>query len=292
MIRGVLSRLSVWHQSESLRRIGLATAGAAFLVGLYLSLTTVSVEPDKLNWRYLAALVLLGAPLTLALNTWVFWLSAKAVGDGYSYGAALRWTVLSSAANFLPMPGGPLVRVAALKASGGGYGRAVFITTAAALFWLAVALFVAGVGLAEYSGRSGYLLISLSGAGACVAAVVATRMATKSLAVVYWLAVIAAFTHAVSTLRFWLAFQGIGLSLSAGTAAVVAASGTAGAVVGFVPGGLGLNEGLAALLAELSGISAALGFLAAVLNRLANYAVRGPLALILIWHERRPREVT
>lgn len=268
------------------RQIGLLLAGVLFIGGLYLSLTTISLDDVYIRWGYVATLVLLGASGTLVLNTLVFWLSARSVGDGCGFFDSLRLIILSSAANFLPIPGGAIVRVAALRGSGSSYRGAISITASAAMLWLSLALIVAGVGLAQYSSQSIYFILSFAGLIVGVAASMVARSVTRAWLTVLQLILVSLATHLVATFRFWLAFGSIGLLLPIMDSAVIAASGTAGAVVGIVPGGLGVNEAMAALLSELMGNSGALGFIAATINRLANYALRGPLALIFIWKSR------
>lgn len=286
-----LGAIRTFIRTEKARRIGFLTAAVAFISGLYLSLQSASFEDVRLMWGYLLFLVLVGAPTSLALNGWIFWVSTRAVGGHCSYCAALRLTILSSAANALPLPGGAIVRVAALKEFGAQYGAAMYITAAAALYWLAVALVVAGLGLQHYSGNTAYLMLGLAGLVMAMIAASITWLVSKSFSTILWLGALSILTHAAASVRFWLAFYAINVPLAVIAATVVAASGTAGAVIGFVPGGLGVNEAMAALLAQLAGISSALGFLAAVVNRLANYIVLSPLSVAFLL-QRGGRETT
>lgn len=268
-------------------RVGMLLAAATFISGLILSVRALASEPLSFNGICVLILILTGAPATLALNAQAFRLSARAVNCTYSFLEATRLTVLSSAANFLPLPGGVIVRISALRISGSAYRDAISITAYTAFFWLSIALVIAGVGLASIASNNGYYLLTLIGTALGAGAFMGASSVARSHSLAMNLLAISLATHLVATFRYWLAFSALGFGISIPESAIIAGSGTAGSVVAIMPGGLGINEATAALLTKLTGHAAASGFLAATLNRLANYAIRGPLAIALILKERR-----
>jgi hypothetical protein len=282
-ITALISRLTTSVRHPMAKRAGMLLAALFFIGGIYLSLTSSSFDEISVGWSYVIFLTFAGAPATLALNTMALKVSASAVAVQLSTLAAVRLTVLSSAANFLPIPGGAVIRVSALKMGGSTYQSAISITAYAAIFWVAIALTVAGIGLAGLTSSPTYLAIMTLGITLGVAAYIGASSVAGSQRTALRLVFIAFATHLVATLRFWLAFKALGISLSLAESAVIAASGTAGAMVAIIPGGFGINEAVAALLAQLTGQAAATGFLAATVNRLANYVIRGPLAIIFVW---------
>ena len=98
-----------------------ASVGAVFLTAFVLALREyghllLAVKPLPLG-------VLVGfvGPIAVLLNALEFkWMAAVADFD-VTWRRAVSVTVLSSAANLLPLPGGVAVRVAELKAAGAGY---------------------------------------------------------------------------------------------------------------------------------------------------------------------------
>lgn len=279
-------RVSEWVRRPIAYRLGMVLAGTIIISGLALSFKALSTEPFSLNVAFLLLLVLAGAPATLALNTQAFHLSARIVSCPYSFLDSMRVTVLSSAANFMPLPGGLIVRISALRISGSGYRDAIFITAYTAFLWLSIALIVAGTGLAFIAANVSYYLLSLLGATVGIGAFLGVSSVARDYGLAVSLLLISLATHLVAACRFWLAFSALGFGISWAESAIVAGSGTAGSVVAIVPGGLGINEAAAALLTNLTGHAAASGFLAATLNRLANYAIRGALAIAFIFKGR------
>lgn len=283
---GFVTRLSRWVRQPAVYRIGMAVAGTIFVTGLVLSTRALSAESLSFNGLFAVLLIFVGGPATLALNTQAFRLSARAVRCPYSFLDAMRVTVFSSAANFLPLPGGVIIRISALRISGSGYRDSISITAYAGVFWLSIALIAAGTGLAIMTANGNYYSLALLGATLGIGAFFGASSVARGHRLAVSLLSISLATHLVATFRFWLAFSALGFEVSLSETAIIAGSGTAGSVVAVVPGGLGINEAAAALLTNLTGHPAASGFLAATLNRLANYAIRGSLALVFILKAR------
>lgn len=268
--------------SKRVRMIVFVIALLGFAAGLWVSIYKVDFPDTQFNWVFFWLLAFFGVPLGITLNAVGFQISSSAVGRVSSLGGALRVTIVSSMANFLPVPAGPVIRATALYAHGATYSAAAKITAAVALYWVSVALIVAGAGLGYIVRHLGFLVLGLIGLTAGSLAVIMTRSVCGSSGIVFRFCGLAIVMHLTATLNIWLAFKMIGLDVNVVESTIVASSGTAGALVGIVPGGLGLNEGIAALIAGSIGIAASAGFVVVALNRVISYAVSLPFAIVLI----------
>ena len=140
--------------------LGLATFGLA--AGLYFS---VRSQPDllaRIDPRPLALVAGIGVPFIVVFNAIEFTLSAKLLGKRIPFFTAVETTVVGSAANMLPLPGGTMVRIAALKSAGSTYRHGTTVTLLIGLLWLSIAFIYAGYWI--------YRLGSQEIGGACCAA--------------------------------------------------------------------------------------------------------------------------
>ncbi|MES1942894.1 hypothetical protein PC39_02175 [Salinisphaera sp. PC39] len=264
-----------------MRRVGVLTALGAFCAGLALALRA---HPDLLTvldyraWLLVFPLV----PITLLANSAQFWLTARLIGVTVGLPRAVLVTVLSAAANMLPLPGGSLVRIAALKSHANTYGQTTLATIFIAGCWLGVTLTLAGLALAYLEFRPAAIVCVSSGLLAL--GVFAGLLLSHGAAASRWLVGLVAVQTGmvvVGAIRLWLCFEAVGMSVALPQATVLTLSNVIASLIGIAPAGLGITEALAAGLAAAIGISAASGFLAAVLNRISNLIVVGPTALLL-----------
>jgi len=268
-------------ESPRVRRVGVLLAAIVFFAGLGLALAArpeLFREVDLVAW----ALVLACVPLTVLANSCQFWLAARLLRVPMPPVRAMLVTLLSTAANMLPLPGGSVVRIAALKSTGNTYRQGTGVTVLVAGNWLGMTLILAGCALLALDLRgmgvgalaSGGLALAASGAG--------LRVAHNAGAA--WLLALAAAQSAMvatGTLRLWLCFRALGEPAAALEAVVLTLSNVVAAAVGVAPAGLGVAEVTAAGIATAIGIPAALAFLAAALDRISGLIVVGLLTVIL-----------
>ncbi len=256
----------------------LLFAIVALIAGCAISLHELDLRWSDVNWGPLLVIAAVVIPLSIiysALNMMLMGRAVK-VPIGMIYG--LRVSVFAQVAELLPIPGGAIVRTAALMRAGSSTGKSAEIVLAFSLLWIACGGTAAGLALAEV-GWSAQAFASICGLGVLIICVWLTVRFGVSLAVAATL--LRALGVALVAWRFALAFAVIGATLSwidAGAFAFAAILGTASSLI---PGGLGVSEGLAALIAKPGGVDPATAFLAAALSRLVGLAINMLLALAL-----------
>lgn len=272
-------------------RAALVLAAGVMIVTVVWLLHDGRLDPSAVVPLPLVLAALVGVPVTLATNAAEFWVSAWFVDRRVSAVFALRTTILATAANLLPLPGGPLVRVHALHRQGVAVTSASAATAAVGLSWLGLAGLVAAAG-ASHAGAAAWL-ITIFAAGGGVAVGLGLLLVSQVAVPGRRLSGAAALllTEAVSLFaaagRLWLVLLALGVEPSLPAVMVLAAAGVLATAVGIVPAGLGVREGLSALLATVVALPAATGFAVSLLDRLIGLVVAIPLALLL---SRRVRD--
>lgn len=261
----------------------LALAGGALVVGAVLawgSRPDVPTEPQL--WR-LALAVAVVVPAHVALNGAELLVMARIGRNRMPVGEAARVTVLSSAANLLPIPGAVLIRTRALQRLGATGRHALSVAVVVGLGWVATACAAAGVLL---------LVVDPTVAGAAfLAAGLTGLLATWLLLGRYparrphafaGLVAVELASTLVGGLRLHLAITGMGYHVDYPAAVALSLSGPLASLVGVFPGGLGLREGIAAAIAPLVGLAAAIALLATIVDRVFGAVVQGVLSLALL----------
>jgi uncharacterized membrane protein YbhN (UPF0104 family) len=258
----------------------LIAAAIFFFVGFSIS---IYLKPELVSNPQITPIVVLlafGIPFTIALNSAEIYLTGSLVGLRFGVAQSLRIAIISGAANMLPLPGGPLVRMAAMKSAGARYRDGGAATLAVAIIWVGVALPYAAFWLLPYSWPIAILLISFGLPALGVGCWFARKIAGS-----WWLAVVVVCLKLALTMldasRLYLCFWTLGASTTFAQASALSAAGVIGSTASIVPAGLGVREAISAGLATVVGLSAAAGFLAPALNRLLGLAVLIPTALIL-----------
>ncbi len=276
-----------WLNHPGLRRGALWLALGILVAGLVLS---VRAQPDALtalDWRPLAALLLLVIPVVKLLNVFEYMLSGRLLGKSIGLMEGLEVTTIGAAANMLPLPGSTLVRMAGLKAAGAGYGKGAAAVLLASLIWLAVASLYAGLWIASLGSATpaarwvGPAFVAVGALLLVLCLVVAMRLEggcrTLGLIAANRLVLVV-----IEALRFVLVLQAMGVAVSFAQASGLAVTGVLGSAVSIVPAGLGVRELVAAGLGPVVGISAAAGFLAAGIIRLLDLIFILALAGVLV----------
>ena len=250
---------------------------AALVVFLGVLAVAVRAVPDTdvdVRWPLLAAAALVGVPLTIALNGAEYAATGAVVGQPVAWLPALRVSVLSSAANLLPVPGAVLVRARALNQLGTPYRRAFVATAVVGIAWVGTTAVVAGVlvVLAGDDVAAGLALIGV-GVGGAVVAHVAIRRRGHGGDVTGRVVLVEVASVAVGGLRYWLVIEGLGFDADPVQAVALTVSAVVASAVGIFPGGLGLREVVAAALAPLVGLPAAVGLVAVAVDRLLGLPV-------------------
>lgn len=290
----VIHRLATIVEPKALssprwRRPILIIAAAGFALGILLSLRAQPDAFDNVAWLPLCLLAFAAVPATIALNALEFQLSARLIGHEIGFGSAVKTTIIGGVANMLPLPGGTIVRVAALKAAGATLGSGTSVTLFVALMWFGAAFAYSGLWLAILDQPAlGYALL-IVGVLILLACVLITRRLAGGSLVTYQLIAAKIGLVLIDAIRIHLCFEALDVASTFGQASVLTVASILGASVSIVPAGLGVREGASALIGPLVGLAAASAYLSSSLNRIVGLAVSGPVALALIAWKRPGR---
>lgn len=266
------------------RRAVLILAAFGFGLGIFLS---YRAQPDAftdLNFGPLIVLALFTIPATVLLNALEFRGSAQLIGHDIGLAQAAEITIVGSVANMLPIPGGTMVRIAALKAAGASLKRGTAATLLVSLLWISVSFIYSGVWLAVL-GLTGWFV--LGAAFICVGLVSLIICAalcfklSEDMTVVINLLSFKVGLVLLDATRLYLCFRVLGLDGTFAQSSVLTVSSVLGAAVSIVPAGLGIREGVAALLAPFVDLPAASAYVATSINRVVGLTVMAPVAFYL-----------
>ena len=275
----LVQQFRAWHQRPSVRG-GLRLLGLVVVVcGAIWSLATL-----ELNWRslspgllFLNLLVL--TPLNILIAAIALRVNARTLGCDIPNRRSIYTVATANVAELLPLPGGAVVRGAALVDAGAGIGDSTRIIILTSLLTLFMTLTLSLVALTLLADPAWVWLCMASGMGLAGVLVILNRHAAPR----YIVAIIAVRIAMLilTVLRVAVAFATLGLLISWTEAALYAVAPTLGAAVAIVPAGLGVNETVAAGLAALIGGSAATAFLAVALNRVLGLCAGAVMAVAL-----------
>jgi hypothetical protein len=263
----------------------LLVAVVVFVVASAVGLANLPTVETEVRWPVLLLLPLIGVPATVATNAWEYRVTAGLLGHTVPANDAARVSVLSTAANLLPIPGAVLVRSRALRQRGTGITSALSITTAIGVAWVGVSAVLAG-GLQLVAGEPGFGAIVLA-AGIVVSALSAL-MASRTRGVVLrrsdvaTVALVEVVAVLVAAARLQLALWGLGYAPGASQSLALGLASALGSAVGFLPAGLGVREVLAAGIGPLVGLPAAVSLVATAVDRVLGLVVLAGIALVLV----------
>jgi hypothetical protein len=274
------------------RRVQRAATLLATLIlaaGLAIAWRAHPVQLASLRAGPSVLLLGLALPCLLALNALDCVAASRALGRDMNLITALKVVVAGTAANFLPLPGGMVVRVASLRAAGSSYAAASGVILFQFATWLSLALLYSGAFAFALDRHAwGFVFAGVGIAILLPALSLAARFRLR-LPALGAIVILRCLMVAGEALRLYLTFAALGIVASFGQASVVSLSGILGSAVAIVPSGLGVAELVAAGLAGIFGIDPAAGFLVAAFSRLANLVVVIPVALLLTLFDGTPR---
>ena len=281
-----LARIARMRQPpQRVRGALLLVAGIAVAVGVVLSIRTLDIGWADLRLAPLLAALLLITPATILLNGAELKVMATIVARAdqrLGWRASLRATVVATAANLLPIPGGALVRIAAVRSVGVRTTSATAINLVGAGAWVAAGLLIAAVaGLTVAPWGAVGVAAGLGVAGVVVVLGMIHRLSDEGAT--WWstgaLFLVEGATAAVHGLRLWLVLLALGVEASIRQGLALGAGAPLAAAAGVFPSGLGLAEALTALIAPIVALPAAAGFAATALGRVVGLLGTAPLAL-------------
>ncbi|MCL2781242.1 MAG: flippase-like domain-containing protein [Actinomycetia bacterium] len=249
--------------------------GTALVLFVGVSVVSFRSLPKGLHLRlWLLPVLMLGTtPLTALANAAEYRVMGRMCGYHVTWMNSARLTVIATAANLLPLPGGIVIRMQALRQQGSNYGRAFVANLVAFVVWLGAGSLVIGL-LFVATDRNRLAGAALLVAGILCLALMALLLRKVAPEQTYQLlgsfVVVEAWTVAVSGLRLYLAFRLIGLSASPAQAVALTASMIIAAAVGIFPAGLGIRELIAGGIGAAVALSAGESVAATASDRIAS----------------------
>ncbi len=282
--RGVTILRHAERRSPRTDRVLLGTALVLFVGGTWLAWNNLpEVETSPRWWLVIpASLMAVGA---IAINGGEFQVSSRLLGAKVGFRAAFHVSVLSSAANVLPIPGAVLVKTRALRQQGRAYKHSIAITAAVGLMWVALAFVVAG-GLQAVDRRIGAAVLmaacGLVGLGITYLLLATAVGRLGALSAALPIALIELASVASASIRIYLVLAAMGFDATMGQAVALTVAAIVATAVGIFPGGLGLRELLSAVMADLVGLDPAVGLMVSAVDRVMSYTVLGLLAAVIL----------
>ena len=278
-----VSPLRSWAQRNrrALRRVALWVSIAILLSGLIIS---VQAQPNVLvglDWRYLLLVALFGVPIMVVLNAVEFLLTGRLLGRSIGFIHALEITVMGTAANMLPLPGGALVRVVGLTAAGARLGHGVAASLLVFLVTIGMAAVYSGLCIGFLNGTWPGPTIALFGSLLLLLSAVATMRVEDGFRVLGIIAATRLGLVLLTAARIYFCFCALGISASFVQASGLSVSGVLSSFVPFVPAGLGVREWMAAALSPLVYLAMSAGFIVTFVNRLLTMTMVIPIAIFL-----------
>jgi hypothetical protein len=251
------------------RRPLIAGALVLFLAGTVWSFAGLGLKLAEIDLVAMAILVLPVGLLQLAYSATSLVLLARTAGVRIGFADAMRASARAQMAEALPLPGGAIVRTAALVAAGSPPTRSAALVIGTALLWIALASAAAGVMLITPVPLAGWTLLGGGIAVSLAALVHVARLGGLANAALTLLQRIAGL--GVAALRVALAFAAVGAAVSLSETLPYVLAAIAGSASSLVPGGLGVSEALGALMAGLVRASPESAFLALAVSRVTQF---------------------
>ena len=279
-------RLNRRTTSPSARRWLLIISLVAFVaiaVTSYLSLP----DDQTFNWWMAPVLILVCTPLTVLANAAEFKVMATFSGRPFGWIASSRLTLIATAANLLPLPGGIMIRTQALRAEGATYKRALGANAIAGGAWVAVGAVATGALILSYQG------FGLIGTGAVLVGLLAMATVIYLMRRVHRhdylpmfgaLAAVEVITVLVAAVRVFVSFAFLNLQINPAQAVALTTPAILAAAIGIFPAGLGLRELLAGAVALVVDLPVAQSVAATAVDRVFSQiglAVMSGLVLLI-----------
>lgn len=274
----------VERHSPRTERVLLAVALIVFVGGSWYAWQNIPELDSSPVW-WLLAVAAAFALVSLIVNAGEFAIATHLLGRRIRAFGAFHVSVLSSAANALPIPGAVVIKTRALRQQGQGYKKSFSITASIGVMWIAVALLVAaalqlaGAQWAIAGGFAGAGLLTLAFALALLAGAVGRRQTPRASLPVF---AIELLSVAVTSARIHVLLLAMGFETEYYQSAALTCAAVIASAVGIFPGGLGLREVLSAATANLVGLDPAVGLLVSVVDRIITFAVFGLVNLLLL----------
>lgn len=274
-----LSNLRNWAARPGVKR-GLRILGlVVMLVGVVWSFSVLDLKWSTLSVGQLLWNALVLTPIILAVAALSFRVTGLALDCAIPAKRCLETVAAANVAELLPLPGGAIVRGAALVDAGASVAQSTRLVLLTSFLTLGLNVMLSLAALAFLLEARFWWAAAL--AGLATLAIVGMLLRTTGLRVVLSMIGIRLVMLAITVLRIISAFAILGGAIGVTEATLLSVAPTLGATVAIIPGGLGINEAIAAGLATLTTASPAIAFLAVALNRAIALAVGAVIVAVL-----------
>ncbi|MCK0128884.1 hypothetical protein [Erythrobacter sp. F6033] len=260
------------------RTVIIAVAVVIFVGGLAYSASSLDLKFSDLSLPYILLSAGLIIPIAFLYGALNFMVMARGAGQNIAFWPAFKVSCVAQFAEFLPIPGGAIVRGGALVRDGSGAANAAAHVMVNAVLWVACAALTAGLALGLNNLIA--ILIACSGiAGIVICTGWLWSKAGPTLAMAALAMRIVGL--GIAGLRILAGFLVIGVSIAFFDLYPFVFAAILGSAASIAPGGLGISEAIAAAIATLSTIPPEAAFLAVAINRLIGFAVSGVATAII-----------
>lgn len=213
-----------------------------------------------LSWRHLELgisgvrvdLLLAGYPfafLALLMTTYEYRFSKILLGSESNWREEVSVSIFGSLANILPLPGGAMVRIVALRRHGIAVRKSSKCLASVALIWVALSSGVTAVVI--FINARFWVAAGVGAAGIMAFFVAITLIWTlfdRPFLFLTWFITLEMMVIAVTVIRNYLVIRSVGLDASFFQAMGLVAASSLAVAMGVVPAGIGVREVLSGLI--------------------------------------------
>lgn len=271
-------------RSPRVERTLLAVALVIFVAATWSAWTNLPEVEAEVRW-WLFGVAAAMVVVSLVINAAEFSVASHLLGRRVPHAGAFHVSVLSSAANILPIPGAVVVKARALRQQGQTYRSSLSITAAVGVMWVALAFVVAG-GLQMLQGTFGVgtasLAVGIAGLAFTWVLLAAALGRVRALRASLPVGVIEAVSVVSAAVRIWIVLAALGYPAPITDATALALAAIVASAIGIFPGGLGIRELLSAGIAGLVGLDPAVGLVVSAVDRILTFVVFGSIGAIML----------
>lgn len=216
----------------------LIMATVVFLGGCAWAIARLDISATDIRWNAMALLVFLLAPLGLVYGATNMLLTARAARVAMNFSHSFRVASFAQIAEILPLPGGALVRTAALVQGGAKPAHSAGHVLANALMWIACAAIAAGLSLAHLGAIA---ILFASGAALVLFASLAWLVRHSGLTIALLSLALRVLGLLLIATRLYVAFAALSLVVDWSDTLVFAFAAIAGSAASIAPAGLGIS---------------------------------------------------
>ncbi len=259
-----------------------AICAVLFLAGFWISAGRLDLSFSDLALQYIALSALIFIPISMIYGALNFMIMARGAGINIPFGKSLKISCVAAFAEFLPIPGGALVRGGAMMREGSGAVDAGLHVTVNALLWISCSAVAACFALGGFYTITHPVTLALGAGGALGVAACSWWLMQKAGGMIALAALMMRIIGlGIAGARLIAAFLAIGVAVQFLDLYPFVFATILGSAASIAPGGLGISEIVAASIAVLSTVPPEAAFLAVGLNRLIGFAVSGIATAII-----------